>query len=637
MDTAFHMAKRDKKKESNLMMVLMDITKAYDRVDRDILWDKMEHYGYSEKTLDFLKASYKDARGTIRFQNMESSEKYLRIGLKQGCVMSPILFAIFLADLTERLIGMGAGAKIGDIRIPAAMYADDIMAIVPEYQLRGTLVEIGEFAHKNKIEFSGAKSHVIPLHRKPNPDNEWYLGYIYGDDNEQQKIILKEQPEGKYLGISVSWNKNHYKTHWKNAVIKAKRQIWPISRLLKGLGRANQVAHKLMHIYSLPRFTYGLELAQTHKPSLDQLDIAQRRVARIALGAPNWTKNSILMGELGLWPMKYFVMQKEMLLAAYFESLPPESWAKIAYEHQKAWFEEDKVKLGEDEVQEEEEEEEVEAEDEEEEEELEEPKDKGKKTSKKASKKGWKKCTPKYWYHQVRQHLEELSLQPEDLIDSKVTKAAIWNKVVRLYNDGKRPPGGSKKDYLQYSREKVYPVVEDDVYKWDDTYFTWQMKTGMMAEKYDERFDWLKRGLMSTQVWDEHIKTKMCKLCKEHDSLEHALWECRVLKEQRVKGRITFIDQEYIVQMKQIMPFVDDFDNMSEFEEFLAGNWLLNREQSSECRKQVGRWIRQTLEVRKELIGILTRAEEQNADDLDPESTDTPPPAPNTPPTAVAP
>jgi hypothetical protein len=231
--------------------------------------------------------------------------------------------------------------------------------------------------------------------------------------------------------------------------------------------------------------------------------------------------------------------------------------------------------------------------------------------------------------------LEELGLEEEDLINNKVTKAAIWNKVVEVYNEGKRPPTDGKKDYLRYDREKVYPVVEDDVYKFDDTYFTWQMKTGMLSEKYDDRFDWKKRGSgMSTQDWDDGIKKSKCKLCDEPDSLEHALWECKVLKEQRVKGKITFIDQEYIDQMKQIMPFVDDIENMSEFEAFLAGNWLLNREQSVECRKQVGRWIRQTLEVRKQLFGILTRAEEQLAAEPNPQRTDTHSP---TPPTAVAP
>ena len=44
------------------------------------------------------------------------------LGLRQGCVLSPILFAIYLADLGRQLTASGRGVDIGGIKIPGAFF-----------------------------------------------------------------------------------------------------------------------------------------------------------------------------------------------------------------------------------------------------------------------------------------------------------------------------------------------------------------------------------------------------------------------------------------------------------------------------------------------------------------------------------
>ncbi len=90
----------------------------------------------------------------------------MEIGLCQGCVLSPILFAIFISDLGDELVCSGLGVKINDITIPGMMFADDIMLVGDDDDMRKLCEIVANYAICNKLEFSGAKSMIIPLHNK---------------------------------------------------------------------------------------------------------------------------------------------------------------------------------------------------------------------------------------------------------------------------------------------------------------------------------------------------------------------------------------------------------------------------------------------------------------------------------------
>ncbi len=124
LETLIRKTKREKKK---IFVALLDIMKAYDRVDRGILWEIMEQMGVHKKLLDNIKSSYKNPSTTLQFQDITSDTLMLKLGLKQGCVMSPILFAIYIAELGRRLQDSSLGVKLDDTSIPGMFFADDMM------------------------------------------------------------------------------------------------------------------------------------------------------------------------------------------------------------------------------------------------------------------------------------------------------------------------------------------------------------------------------------------------------------------------------------------------------------------------------------------------------------------------------
>jgi hypothetical protein len=442
------------------------------------------------------------------------------------------------------------------------MFADDMIIIAQETKFQELLDVVGEFAHKNKIEFSAAKSIVIPLHRPADPTKSWKVGYLYNDLGEKEEIKMSECEQGKYLGVEVRKRKPHYAHHLKDAITKGKRFLWPVGRMISGLGRKVQVARKIWEIYCIRRIIYGLDVAEINKGTVEALDIIQNKVARLATESTKWTKNIILQGEMNFQPFIYRIMKEKLNLLAYLNSLEDTRWAKKALNQQMTWL------------------------------------------TKARNKEGWAtKKTPDYWLQEVVIMATNLEI-PEAVYLNELTAsksrsiAEVRKAEIKDYNIRKTVQV-DKRDYLKYQRDKVYPKVDDAIYKWDGSYFWGQMKTGVLAEMYDERFDF-KSGI-DQATRDLLIKNRTCPLCNGKDSIEHALWLCIPLKQENTKKNTCLKDNEKDGLLR-VLTFIKDLDNVSDHEAFLANLWLLNVDQPDQAKRDIGNWIKKVLQTRKSLI-----------------------------------
>ena len=87
-------------REKNLpvYMCFVDLQKAYDSVDRSLLWKVLARYGIPAKVISIIRQFHDGMRACVRLDNGEESEWFdVNQGLRQGCVLSPGLFNIFFA------------------------------------------------------------------------------------------------------------------------------------------------------------------------------------------------------------------------------------------------------------------------------------------------------------------------------------------------------------------------------------------------------------------------------------------------------------------------------------------------------------------------------------------------------------
>ena len=79
--------------------VLIDLSKAFDRMLYGLLIAKLHAYGLSFDTVTFLNSYLKDRKQNIRINNIFSAFQNILSGVPQGSILGPILFNIFLNDL----------------------------------------------------------------------------------------------------------------------------------------------------------------------------------------------------------------------------------------------------------------------------------------------------------------------------------------------------------------------------------------------------------------------------------------------------------------------------------------------------------------------------------------------------------
>jgi exonuclease III len=86
-----------------LYMAFVDISKAYDTVDRDLLWCVLHRIGVPRKMVGVIKAFHDNMTASVRVGGEKSDVFSVDGGLGQGCVLAPLLFNIYFNALLEVL------------------------------------------------------------------------------------------------------------------------------------------------------------------------------------------------------------------------------------------------------------------------------------------------------------------------------------------------------------------------------------------------------------------------------------------------------------------------------------------------------------------------------------------------------
>ena len=84
-----------------VLCAFIDYRKAFDSIDRSLLWQKLLSYNINGKVFNIIREIYSKAKSCIRKDNMIYDYYMCNIGVRQGDNLSPVLFALFINDFTE--------------------------------------------------------------------------------------------------------------------------------------------------------------------------------------------------------------------------------------------------------------------------------------------------------------------------------------------------------------------------------------------------------------------------------------------------------------------------------------------------------------------------------------------------------
>lgn len=116
--------------QMDVFLCFVDYEKAFDRVQHEVLVRHLHSIGLDEKDVRIIQNLYWNQTATVRVEGEDTEEVAVCRGVRQGCILSPLLFNIYSeVIIAEALEDQDLGVVINGHRINNIRYADDTVLI----------------------------------------------------------------------------------------------------------------------------------------------------------------------------------------------------------------------------------------------------------------------------------------------------------------------------------------------------------------------------------------------------------------------------------------------------------------------------------------------------------------------------
>jgi len=157
-----------KRNGSDVFIGLVDASKAFDRVRHDKLFSLLIERGLPTVVIRLLLDSYRRQKLRTCWNKCCSQMFDTYNGIKQGSILSPVLFTVYMDSLLLKLEASGIGCKIGQHYFGALSYADDLSLLCPTLNGFQRMLSIcQQFGEEFGVKYNPTKSVAMCVSRRP--------------------------------------------------------------------------------------------------------------------------------------------------------------------------------------------------------------------------------------------------------------------------------------------------------------------------------------------------------------------------------------------------------------------------------------------------------------------------------------
>lgn len=275
-------------------IIYIDLKKAFDTIDHELLLRKLGHYGFDTQVLKWFE-SYLDSREQKCSVNGNLSEpRQISCGVPQGSILGPLLFLIYINDLPNCLVMAQPRMFADDTNITVS--ADNLSDL--RLNLNKALTDLSVWLKANKLSLNLTKTEYMIIGSrqriKATTDNESIIVQL------ESKTISKVDST-KSLGVHIDANLS-WKTHVDSTSKKISSGIGALKRLRPFVSQ--ETSTKIYKSLIEPYFDYCNGVwHNTSNELCDKLQKLQNRAVRIITKSDYKASVSPLLKTLNLVPL----------------------------------------------------------------------------------------------------------------------------------------------------------------------------------------------------------------------------------------------------------------------------------------------------------------------------------------------